>query len=117
MSTSFRHFLIIFTCLSFSINLFLYVNIIDAYMSYRSYSLFLLDNFTDAYSLVCAHLVQLMTLWLLYLTKLAIAFSLYPLKINTLLERDSQNAPGPGTYSPFFTRCPNTNLIRKANEV
>lgn len=115
MLTSFRHFLIIFTCLSFSINLFLYVNIIDAYMSYRSNSLLLYEMSLSCS--ICAHLVQLMTLWLLFLTKLAIAFSLHPLKMNSLLERDLRNAPGPGTYSPFLTRCPNTNLIRKANEV
>lgn len=68
-------------------------------------------------SCVCAHIELIMTLWLLYLTELAIAFSLYPLKMNRLLERELPYAPGPGTYSPFLTRCPNTTLLRRATKV
>lgn len=48
---------------------------------------------------------------------LGLALSFIPLNINHPVELPDRDPPTPGTYSPFLTRCPTTNLIRKADKV
>lgn len=75
------------------------------------------QNVVD-YRLCALYYLSMNLVGLYFWIQIVLTLSLFPLDLSLpYVELLPDEPPGPGTYSPFLTRCPSSELIRKADWV